>query len=272
MSPPSTSIPFTPSPSPVDALASARWVLLQLNTKALRLLWEGQEESAMELLQNCSQTAQRLLVKEQEQERQQRQQPHAPTCATPAATTSATTAAATASTPVLTDLALEGILAPIEFTSTPSSERHEFFRHVILIENCDYEPVGTPLSSTATCALLCYNVAVLYQEAGIVRGCLETLGKAQSWYMAAMRFVGRDCHSNSTSTSVPWLLRAALYGNLCRLATLWGDWNAAANCHAGLQSCLTEPHADASPRVQQALQEVVATLPLALTPTCASAA
>lgn len=248
-----------PTPTPTDALASARWILLQLNTKGLRLLWEGQEEAAFELLQHCSRAAHRLLEKEQEQQ---------VTSACPSKQVSSSSAKEI--TPVLAHLTLDGVLTPIEETDSNSTRTtpHEFFRHVLLVEDCEHEPIGTPLSSLSTCALFCYNLAVLYHEVGTVRGCFQALGKAQAWYMAALHYLRMDDSTHST----PWLLRAALHGNLCRVATMWGDWKAAVHCHAVLLSCLTEPQTAVSPQTVQALQQTAAALPLSLAPSCASAA
>lgn len=253
-----------PQAQPDAAPLSGQAVLMRLNTRALIMFSEGDEDDALQVLHHGIGLARRALQRGLRPTAVPRRRPRMN----------------------LTTLSLEEIVWPEHQGDTENdntdgdgdgdgnndrssmenrlrSSCFDFYPFIFLMEedededededdndpeNAQQEEEARPCLSLAhVCVLLTYNLGVLHHKLGLVRHAnnplAECFAKARSYYAAALQVWNRVANQEETlslyaTEMSPARIPLALYNNMGHLAAIWGDDSDMLACRVGLEQAL----------------------------------
>lgn len=191
----------------MEPTSSPLQMLTRLNSEALRLLWEGEEEHSIALLRICFTRAKDFLL-----------------ICRPGNSKSQNTG--------LETVDFRCILNPDE--STVCADNYfSLYRNVFTIET-DQVSSALPI-----CAAVSYNLALIHHESALQSGCLKQLCHARDSYEVSLSFVRQNKDSFLRQPGLEEL-ELACYSNLGHLYSVFGDSNGIQDCRDGLQAALLE--------------------------------
>ena len=218
-------------------LLSAQTLLMRLNTQALDLFAEGNEDQALDVLHVGIALGYRALVQ------------------------GLTPAPRLAPRLQLQTLSLDEIVWPENGADVVENRLQascfDYYPYIFLMEEVDDDadeedqqqaPSMPCFSLAQVCVLLTYNLAMLHHKIGLVRHANNPLApcfaKARAYYVAALQWwqaVADQEETRSlyfTHNMSPARLQMALYNNMGHLAASWGDDTDIIMCRQGLEQAL----------------------------------
>lgn len=173
--------------------------LSAVNTEALVLLWEGNQEEGLSKLSTCFTLARALLAKHSSEGK-------------------GSVSRARSGYP--SEVPIEGVINSIASTACKDNY-FRLYRNSFTLEDSNSLP--------HLCAVLSYNMAIISHEFGMAKGSVSQLARAQQLYHEAAKLLPK--------LSCP-LLELSICSNLGHLYSFLNDGNGVETCRLGLEEGL----------------------------------